>query len=308
MKIAYLILAHQNPQLLRRAIGTLSSSHAGFFIHIDGKADMQPFRGLTGDNVFISRERIPVYWGEFSIVRAVQLLIRQALERAEDYSYFVLLSGSDYPLRSGNYILKFMEANQGTEFMSLTQMPAAGYPLSKINRVAFPSSMPVRRFASRAMAKLGLAQRDFRKHLGELQPYGGSQWWALSRSACQFIMDFADRNPQLERYFLNTFTSDEMFFHTILGNSPFRARTQRNLVYLDWHTGGNHPSTLGPQHVEFFESRETVWVTDEWGSGEALFARKFSDDRLGLIDRIDQMIKRKERSAHGASPLAAGVL
>ena len=35
-------------------------------------------------------------------------------------------------------------------------------------------------------------------------------------------------------------------------------------------------------------------MQDEWGPGEMLFARKFSDDRWDLVDRIDRMIKRKE--------------
>ena len=54
--------------------------------------------------------------------------------------------------------------------MSMVKMPAPGYPLSKINTVRFTSDKPLRRFASRALAKLGLAQRDYRKHLGGLEP------------------------------------------------------------------------------------------------------------------------------------------
>ena len=46
--------------------------------------------------------------------------------------------------------------------------------------------------------------------------------------------------------------------------------------------------------MRFFESREKIWVEDEWGSGEVLFARKFSDESLDLVDRIDEMIRRKE--------------
>jgi hypothetical protein len=296
MKIAYLILAHQNPRLLRKAIATLSCEEAGCFIHIDSKADVQQFSCISGSNIFFSKRRIPVYWGEFSMVRAIQLLIHHALERAENYGYFVLLSGSDYPLRSGGYIRDFLEANCGSEFMNLVQIPAPGYPLSKINKLRYPSHMPLRRFASRALARIGLAQRDCRKHLGALKPFAGSQWWALSRDACDYVLEFASRNPHVENYFRNTFTSDEMFFHTILGNSPFRSRMRRNLTFLDWRNGGNHPRMLSSEHVVFFEAHEKVWLNDEWGSGEALFARKFSDDQLDLVDRIDEMIKTKEAS------------
>jgi len=53
--------------------------------------------------------------------------------------------------------------------MNLVKMPAPGYPLSKINTLTYPSDMPVRRFAARALAKLGLAQRDYRKYLKGLR-------------------------------------------------------------------------------------------------------------------------------------------
>ena len=49
------------------------------------------------------------------------------------------------------------------------------------------------------------------------------------------------------------------------------------------------------QHIQFFEAQDNVWVEDMYGSGEALFARKFSDQGLDLVDRIDEMISRKEQ-------------
>lgn len=59
---------------------------------------------------------------------------------------------------------------------------------------------------------------------------------------------------------------------------------------------------LNEDHVRFFEAQEKVWIEDEWGSGEMLFALKFSDDRLDLIDRLDEMIKRKEVHAAESRP------
>ena len=109
MKIAYLMLVHRNPRLLKRAIGMLSSEDCAFFIHIDRKANIREFSGIDGDNVFFSGQRIPVYWGEFSQVEATMLLIRQALVGYPAYDYFVLLHGSDYPLRSSRYIQRFLE-------------------------------------------------------------------------------------------------------------------------------------------------------------------------------------------------------
>jgi hypothetical protein len=298
--IGYLAFAYKNPLVLKREIATLSSSgNCAFFVHIDRKVDIEEFSFVRGENVFFSDERLPVYWGEFSGIEAIVLLIRQALESCLQCKYLVLLSGSEYPLRTGKYISRFLKSNNGAEFISLVRVPASGKPISRITTIRFPSNKPTRRFASRVLARVGLCQRDYRKHLPGLEPYAGSTWWALSRDACQYILDFTKGNPQVERYFRNTFVPEESFFHTILGNSSFRPRIRRNLVYEDWGARGAHPSLISEAHVRRFREQENVWLDDMYGSGEALFARKFSDGRLDLVDLIDEMIRRKE----GGAPL-----
>ena len=296
MRIAYLMTVHRNPLLLQRLIGALEGSGAGFFIHIDRKSDIAKFSGIGGDNVFLSEERIPVYWCEFSQADATLLLMRQALAHPVKYDYFVFLQGSDYPIRSGSYIQQFFEANQGQEFINMLKMPAPGYPLSKINHLWYPSDKPVRRFAAKTLTKLGLANRDYTKHLGDLEGYAGHACWALSREACEYVVQFADSNPKVREYFRGTCTPDEMYFHTVLGNSPFRSRARRNLLYQAWtlSISGENRHQIDAQQVSLFARDEKFIVSDEWGSGEMLFARKFSDERLELLDQIDEMIKLKQ--------------
>jgi hypothetical protein len=295
MKIAYLMLVHRNPLLLERAISTLSSSDCVFLIHVDKKADIQQFCNVTGDNIVFATDRIPVYWAEFSNVEATIRLIRHALSLGARYDYLVFMQGSDYPLRSGRYIQTFFVQNHGSEFMSMVKTPAPGYPLSKINTLRFTSDRPLLRLASRGLAKVGLAERDYKKHLPGLEAYAGDACWALSRDACQYILDFNDRNPHVGRYFRSAHVPEEAFYHTILGNSSFGHRVRPSLLYRDWPTGGHHPAMLDESHVRFFAAHDKVWVNDQFGSGEALFARKFSDDKLDLVTQIDEMIARKEQ-------------
>jgi hypothetical protein len=295
MKIAYLMLVHSNPQLQKRVIKTLSCDGCGFFIHVDAKSDFRQFSDISGENVTFIEPRMPVYWCEHSQVQATMLLIRQALSDPANYDYLVLLQGSDYPLRSGSYIRKFFDENRGLEFLSIVRMPTPGFPLSKINRIRYPSQKPMRRFVARAGGRIGLAQRDYRKYLVGLQAYAGDACWALTRGACEYLVEFALKNPHLEQYFQNTVTSDEMFFHTILGNSPFRTRCRRSLLYREYPPDVLHPALISDKHIQLFEAQDRVLVDDVWsGSGEILFARKFSDETLCVVDRIDEMIKRKE--------------
>jgi Core-2/I-Branching enzyme len=297
MKVAYLVLAHNNAHLLRRMAKTLSFNDCEIFVHIDKKVDIHEFSGLDGDDVHLSAVRVPVFWGDFSQVRAILVLLREALRRSQDYDYVVLLSGSDYPLRSGRYIHAFLSENKGTEFMSLIRIPneEAGMSLAKINRLWIGSDKPILRFSTKVLAKMGLARRDYRKYLRGLEPYGGQTWWALTREACEYVLEFVERNQFVEKFFRTTATSDEMFFHTILGNSAFRSRMRRNLHFIDWPSGSSHPLMIGEHHAAVIDTGKKVYVNDIWGRGEVLFARKFSDENLDLIDRIDERIIRTEQ-------------
>src|SRR5215472_9894730 len=307
-KVAYLVFAYKNPQLLKRAMKRLSTEDCAFFVHIDQKIDINQFACIRGDNVFFADKRVVVHWGEFSGIDAILLLIRQALGRPERYDHFVLLSGSEYPLRSGRYIHTFLQANQGLEFISLLKMPSPGKPISRINTVRVESDKPVRRLAWRVLAKLGMAERDYREYLGGLEPYSGVTWWTLSRNACEYVLRFTESNPHVERFFRDTFAPEESFIHTILGNSPLRDRIRGHLLFEDWRPGGDRdhdhlgyhlPQNLTTKHVAFFEAQEKVWLDDSYGRREAFFARKFSDDKLDLVDRLCAMIMRKEERAQG---------
>ena len=297
MKIAYLICAHKNPRLIKKMVQYLSCEDAAFFVHIDAKFDIHPFESIRGANVHFTDQRIPVYWGEFSQTEAILLLMQQALTALGHYDYFVLLGGSEFPLRSGRYIHNYLEMNQGWEFITVEKVPAQGVMLTRTNTLRFPSTRPVLRFVFRLLAKAGLAQRDYRKHLGNLEPYTGNTWRALSREACQYIVEFTHRDQTLAKFLKNTQSSDESFFHTILGNSLLKSRIRRNLLFEEWPTEGRrwHPKMINARHLEYFESQNEVSPQDLHGPGEMLFARKFSDDEFHLVERVAAMIHKKEK-------------
>jgi hypothetical protein len=299
MKIAYLAFIYKNPRLLKRTIEHLSCKDSAFFIHVDLKSNLDEFAAIHGPNVYFLKQRIPVYWAEFSGNRAIMLLIKEALAARKKYDYLVLLSGSEYPLRSKEYIQRFLETNCGIEFMTIVRMPnkAAGKPISRINTLRIRSHRPVYRTFVRMLAKFGLAQRDHVKYLGNLKPYAGNTWWTLTREACEHLVDFEKQNPHVTKYFEECFAPEEMYFHTILGNSPFGSRMRRNLLYEDWLGQKDHPAMINEKHLVFFESQNEVCVQDHHGPGELLFARKFSDHNFELLERMDTMIQRKEQNA-----------
>jgi hypothetical protein len=297
MKIAYLLFAYKNPKLMKRMIDRLTDEKSAFFIHIDKKSDMNEFSQISGKNIYFHKKPIPVYWAEYSGVQAILNLIRQSFEVGQEYDYHVLLSGSEYPIRSKEYINQYFDKHCGAEFINMIKMPseAAGKPISRINTVRIPSQKTVYRLIVKILARAGLAQRDYRKYLGNMEPYAGNTWWALTRDACHYILEFEKKNPKVSDYFKNTFAPEEMYFHTILGNSEFKPRIRRNLIYEDWSQKGGHPVPIRREHIDLISSCDKMIVNDIWGSEEMLFARKFSDDTLDLTLLVDNMVRQKER-------------
>jgi hypothetical protein len=156
IKVSYLIITHRNPGLLQRLIQHLTGENSSFFIHVDAKANFAKFAGVVGENVHFTRKRIPVYWAEFSQVMASLILIEEALASGNNPGYLILLTGSEFALRSRDYIHRFLERQRGREFITMAKMPSPGKPIERLNTIRFPVRRPLLRFAFRVLAKVGL--------------------------------------------------------------------------------------------------------------------------------------------------------
>ena len=298
-RIAYLVLAHDNPRHLGRLIERLSSPSAVCFIHVDRKSSADAFAHIGGGNVHFTRRRVAVHWGDFSIVEATLLLMRAALAHESRPSRFVLISGADYPLRSPDYIEEFFDRHGDDEFMHLVPMPSAqeGKPISRLTAYkARPGVAKINGLVRNALVRVGVVsrERDYRAHLRDLAPYGGSAWWALSREACEHVVRFCDRERRVVRFFKHTHAPDETLFHTILGNSAFRHRVRREVTYADWTAGGPSPAPISEHHLERFRSARSIRAGSASDGVEALFARKFSDESTEIAERLRQLIDGRE--------------
>lgn len=301
MKIVYLIAAHANPVHLGRLITRLSTGSSSFVVHVDAKSELGDFLHLQGPDVRFTPERIEVWWGDYSQVEATLMLLRTALEDPRHFDRFVLLSGADYPLRSTAAVERFFESHPQIEFMNVVEMPndEAGKPLSRLTTYQPPPGRGrVGRTVHRTVLGVGRAvhRREYEEAFHELVPYGGSTWWALSREACELITAFVAREHDLVRFFRHVICPDESFFHTIVGNSELRSRIRRNVTYVDWSGGGQNPSAFTEDHLERFGRPDALTVTDVYGTGDLLFARKFADADGELVDRLDRLIVERERS------------
>lgn len=295
MKIAYLILAHNNPGHLRRLIGALREDWTDFYVHIDRKAPTGMFDALGAEpRTHFIAERVSACWGGYSLVQATLNLMAAAMAEASAPDRLVLLSGADYPIRSNRRIRDFFEGS-ATEHIGMMKMPSPDgrKPLARLETLYFEAArgayMPTRVLFTQTNRLLeGRYKRNYRPVLGDIQPYAGSQWWALTREAARYILDdFIPSHPRLVRFYKRSLIPDEMFFHTILGNSPFHGNVARNLTYADWSKGlSRNPAPITAAHLDRFADPGFA-LDDVEGRGPCFFVRKFSEADTALLDRID---------------------
>jgi hypothetical protein len=289
MKIAYLLPVHANPLHLARLVDRLAFGENRCFVHIDAKSDARQFTALQTRPLEILPTRIAVHWADFSIVEATLALLAAAMAHPARFDYFTLLSGVDYPVQSSLYIQNFFSAHAGTEFIDMIKMPAPKYgkPISRLTDYHYRPGE----------ARIPQAPRDYRPVFGTFAPYAGSAWWSLTRETVGEILRFQETHPRIVEFYKNTSCPDESFFQTIIGTLAAAKPMRRSLSYADWRTTGYSPLEISEKHLAFL-GRQNVFVTDEFGKAEILFARKFSDQRPDITDRLDALISRKNDTVY----------
>ena len=293
MTAAIMIMAHSQPSHFGRLLEALASEWAFIFVHIDAKADIKEFIKQTpgGAKVLFldANRRVRVWWGGFSIIRATLNLLESAINFGLDFDRYCLLSGSDYPIKSMDYIAAQFASDK--EFMRIEKMLGNTPKNSQSKRVNFFYFMD-----NQLSGKAGLSGVIPRKRYARMDLYHGSQWWSLTANCVRYIIRFLRDNGDYVRFFRHVLAPDEIFFHSIVKNSPFagalahdfeRASSltdfflsnEHGCHYIDWHAeGGLTPKILDAGDLDYLIN------------SQALFARKFDENRSGrLLAKLDEL-------------------
>jgi hypothetical protein len=292
--VAYLILAHADLAHLRRLVAALPPDSIKL-VHLDKKcAEKLPVQDLP--NTVAAENAIAVYWADFSIVEATLRLLEAALQLPQ-VERIVLLSGSCYPIKSDRDILVFLAAHADDNFIKMFEIESASSLYhDKLSRAhigesavarVFRSDMPrVNYLLSRGLSRVAsLRTIDWRGRLAPFKPYYGSQWWAVTRACGEYMLAQARTCAQLQ-YLERCFAPDEMYFHTIVGNSPFV--TERNIIAF----AGRGNWRLANLHLISDRSLRYVYSHDDLAAVLAsgkLFVRKVNTERsAALLDALDE--------------------
>lgn len=297
MRIAYIILAHKYPEQLVRLVSRLNTGETSFFVHIDQKTDDEIYHQvvtrLSGlSNVYFLK-RYKYYWAEFGSVSATLEGIKEIFKRKVPFDYVSLLTGQDYPIKPNRQIEKFLQKSEGKSIIAYEPLPRSRWGgnggFDRINywhfrifnrRVCFPPKPSSHSRVSSLKSLLTFLpfRRKFPK---DFKPFGGYPYWSLSRECVEYVYNFVSKNHKFTNFFKYVHAPDEMFFQTIILNSPLRESVINDgFMYRSWpREHSSHPITLTKDDF------------DKIIKSSRPFARKFDVTKdADILDIIDQKI------------------
>jgi hypothetical protein len=315
-KIAYLILAHGQEELLLRLIDTLNGPNINFFIHLDKKSTKLNFlkAALQGKHNVTIISSYKIYWMGFNMVRSTLELLQKAQDSKVNFKYFVLLSGQDYPIKSNSYINNFFTSHS-EDFISYNKMADMEQKIR--NKFQFFHYLDAPWWNPRHNKRIAMLIKiyyGFHKYISKrlplrsfynnMEPYFGSQWFALTHETVSYILEFVAKESEYLKFSKYTEGADEFFFQTIILNSQRKYNLYDYDSYEKWlvHKKENElyfAKYTSLRYMDWSEAAKTKPAVlnmnyyDVLKSSDELFARKFDlHDSSKLLDRIDEIIEK----------------
>ncbi len=322
MHLHYLLIAHKNPEQLKRLIERLKYKNCSFYIHIDKNANIQEFKRsiLENDQITFVPEvdRIESKWCDIGTVNATLALLKQ-VDFEKKPGYCILMSGQDYPVKSNEYIYNYFLKHKDSEFINIFSLPNPIWLNNGLLRLAFykidlsskkgdllviPSIYNKEFYTIKNIVKtiicivrgrIDILQKISKKRTypSYLEAHGGDTWWTLSTETLSKILDFKKIHPDYLLYHTDTFCPDETMFHSIipLYQNELKRRILPSTTYSNWtnpdvYKVGMFSKYQLPRSMNM-DDFETIQSLPE----HILFARKFDFDiDIQILDKIDETL------------------
>lgn len=283
MKHAYLILAHQDFEVLTLLLNALDDIRNDIYIHFDKKVKHPPFLSVSRARLYIIESRINISWGDVSMVEAEYALFEAATSRLK-YEYYHLLSGVDFPLKSQDEIHDFFRNNKGKEFIGFYQKDCRKDVDRKVKRIhLFPKKFRSHNIFNRIIRAFFLRLQfcvGYRKN-SKIVFKKGTQWGSYTDEFVKFLLE---EKKKVLHIYKNTFCSDEIYKQTLCWNSKFKSA-----VYNEEN------EEIGAMRLISWKAREMLsWTLDDYGllvKSNLIFARKFSTKNIDLVKKLSHVIR-----------------
>lgn len=274
---AWLIITHNEFDILQRLVTALDAPFCDIYIHFDKKVRQLPKIRTHQSRLHILKNRVDVRWGSVSQIRC-EFALFQAAAANGPYNYYHIISGTTLPLKPIDEIDRFFAKWKGLNILSGLSKDAPYQENLKIHRYNlflsnYASRYPLLKAVSQFLWKSAIAvQRTLGLEINRSKEYfKASNWLSLTEDSIQYLLS---RETDIFRTYRFTFCGDEYFVPTELSDSALKDKLFCYNKYLKVEMGDANPRIL--QNADY----------EELASCDCLFARKFSSDHLEIVDRI----------------------
>lgn len=269
-KHAYLIIAHNEFEVLKALLQLLDYEKNDIYLHIDRKVDDFDERLYTSyvkkSHVYILKNRISVTWGDYSQIECELRLLEAAVPK--NYSYYHLLSGVDLPIKPQNVIYDFFESSQ-MQFVHFDSEILNEFFLKRVNKywlIKGRNKSFFQKAINRVLLTLQFPINRVKK--SGLNYQKGANWFSITNGFAQYLVL---NRAVIEKTFKYTLCGDEMFLQTLIMCSPYKDEIYLKKTSDDYHSI--------QREIDWKRGNPYVFQKEDFeylNSSELMFARKFS--------------------------------
>ncbi|AJW64741.1 Core-2/I-Branching enzyme [Elizabethkingia miricola] len=280
-KHAYLIIAHHEFAVLKLLLQALDDSYNDIYIHFDKKVKELPLLKCEHSTLFILENRINIHWGTVSQIESEYVLFEEAYKNAEQYSRYHLISGVHFPIKKQKEIRVFFEKYENKEILNFlntnsyeTNMKLGRYHFFLKNYKSPSLKGKLSQFFWHVLLKL---QYIFRINKTEPKVTAkANNWVSLTSKSVELLIQ---EKQKVLKEFEWSFCGDEYFVPYVLGNHPEKCEVINDERLL---------------FNEFVRSSPRILTDEDYNfliQSEYLFARKFSEANIVVVERILKHLK-----------------
>lgn len=286
-KHAYLIMAHNEFEILKILLHLLDDERNDIFLHIDYKvgsiSETEFLQCVKKSKLIILKNRLNVVWGHYSQIKCELQLLEAAVPY--EYCYYHLISGVDLPIKSQKHIHDFFDNCGQKEFVHFDSPELDPVFLKRVKKYWVVKGR-----------KRGILKKLWNKILMFLQIgidrvkssgltyQKGANWFSITHDLADYVLQNTDI---IEKYFRYTVTGDEMFLQTLVASSEFI-----NNVYC---YGEKDDYSSIQREIDWKRGNPYVYTKDDFEElilSTKLFARKFSwkvDSQI--VKKIEEYVR-----------------
>lgn len=282
-KHTYLIMAHNEFEVLKELLSSLDDDRNDIYIHFDKKVKEIPDLKLSKSRLYILENRIDIRWGHVSQIEAEYALFEEVCKNKEISDRYHLISGTHFPLKTQDDIHAFFDRNSDKEILSFIytndyeiNMKVGRYNLFLRNYKHRKEIVrKISHFLWRAVLKIQYTLKISRIKNPEVT-IKANNWVSITHPALTYILG---KREEVLQYFRWSFCGDEYFVPYLLENSQnkFNILDTPNLLFNEFKDGS--PRILNNKDYEFLIN------------SDYLFARKFSKEHFDIVKRLSNNIK-----------------